>query len=384
MKTVILWILLATPTLALAATTAKIGIVVSPIPTLAPIAEQFEVGATLAFTEIAKVEAGFEYELVHLDTDLGSEEAIRTLKDRIEAEGITAIIAASTSESANTLRHKTTEWDTPTVIVTPPDLIALPDLKNRNGYIVDLGTPVQHLQAEVVKHWQDCYARNGLTIVFNRDFAWSEAFAKHAASAFADRAHMATLAWSDTQDAAYHDEIMSKVAHETMNNPEGGIILAGGPWNASRWISSLAQSGVKAPIYVGPYVSSLPKLQEFAAVSGSTIFVASQYWTDPGNAWQKRFTDAAAQKLGLTQKSAMTPIALQAYDAAAVIATAYLKGRIDADAPSHWWGGLTEVQGIKGRLKHHDEVTLSPPTDLLKIKGDGTVAFTPGIGDCPE
>lgn len=384
MKALVLWVLLATPTLALATLSAKIGIVVSPTPALASMAEQFEVGATLAFDEIAKATPGFDYELVHLDSDLGSEEAIRTLTDQIAAEGITAIIAASTNDSANTLRHQTTQWDTPTVIVTPPDLIASPDLDDRNGYIVDLGTPLQHLQTEVVKHWQDCYAQKGLTIVFNRDFAWSEAFAKQAAGAFADRSHVTALAWSDGQDAASHDEIMAKIAHETSNNPDVGIILAGGPWNASRWVDSLARSGVKAPIYIGPYVSSLSKLRELGTASGSTIFAASQYWTDPDNEWQKRFTDAAAEKLGWTQKPAMTPIALQAYDAAAIIANAYLEGRIDTDAASHWWGELKEVQGIKGTLKHHDDVTLSPPTDLLKIKGDGTVSFTPGLGECPR
>ena len=383
MRTLVLWVLLATPTLALADVNAKIGIVVSPTPALAPIAEQFEVGAKLAFTEISET-TNFNYELVHLNSDLGSEEAIRTLKDRITAEGITAIIAASTNYSANTLRHQTTGWTTPTVIVTPPDLIASPGLEDRNGYIVDVGPPLQHLQAEVMKHWQDCYARDGLTIVFNRDFTWSEEFAKQAAGTFADRSHIAALGWSDSQDAAFHDEIMEKVARETKGNPDVGIILAGGPWNASRWITSLADSGVEAPIYVGPYVSSLSKLQEFAATSGSTIFAAPQYWTDPDNASQKDFTDAAAEELGWTQKPAMTPIALQAYDAAAVIASAYLAGEITTEgAESHWWGDLMEVQGIKGTLKHHDDVTLSPPTDLLKIERDGTASFIQDFGNCP-
>ena len=383
MKMLALWVLLATPTLA-SALIAKIGIVVSPAPALAPIAEQFEVGARLAFTEIAKATPNFDYELVRLESELDSEQAIWTLTDQIDAQGITAIIAAVTNDSANTLRHQTTEWDTPTVIATLPNLIASPDLDDRNGYIVDLGPPLQHLQAEVVKHWQDCYARKNPIIVFNRDFAWSEAFAKQAAGAFAGRSHVTALAWSDSQDAASHDEIMAKVARETGNNPDVGIILAGGPWNTSRWVDSLAGSGVTAPIYVGPYVPSLSKLQELAAASGSTIFAAPYYWTDPTNASQRRFTDAAAEMLGWTRTPAITPIAMQAYDAAAVIASAYIEGRIDTSDASHWWGEIKDVPGIKGTLEHHDDVTISPPADLLKIKDDGTISFTPGLGECPR
>ena len=111
-------------TLALAALGARIGIVVSPAPALAPIAEQFDIRATHACNEIARVTPGLDCEPVRLDRDFGPEEAIRTLTDPIAAKGIRAIIAESIDDRADTRRRQMTRWATPTVIgggTTPHD-----------------------------------------------------------------------------------------------------------------------------------------------------------------------------------------------------------------------------------------------------------------------
>ena len=383
MKVLALLVLLATPTVVLAAT-VKIGVLVSPTPSLSWMSKQFEVGAELAFARIAEENPDFDYELVRLENDLGSDDAIRALTNDVTTNRITAVIAASTNDSANKLRHLKGSWSTPTIVVTPSDLVASPDDENRNGYVVDLGIPLQRLQSEVVRQWQHCYARDGLTVVFNQDFGWSSTFAKHAASTVSYDAHLATLAWSDAGGVSSHDEVIAKVAQETRNNPEIGIILAGTPWNSTLWINSLARSGVNAPIYVGPYVSSLSKLQQLAATSNSTIFTASKYLTNPADRSQMEFTNAAAEQLGWSQAVPMAPIALQAYDAAAVIASAYAEGRIEPSVSTHWWHGLESVRGIKGTLYHYDDVTLSPPTELLEIRNDGSFTFSPGLGECPR
>ena len=382
MKALALWIFLAIPSLAFA--TTKIGVVVPDDPSLSWLSMPFEIGAKLAYQKLAQNHSDFTFEIVRLPHS-GSEDAkINALTDAITAKQFDAIVAASTPDTARTLRHLHSHWTTPMVIVTPDDPVASLDLEDRNGYIIDLGIPLQFVHWEVINRWRDCYAGGGLAILYNKDFSWATKFAEQTAKGFTQNPPT-TLEWSDSGSARSREETLKRLVQTVTANDNGGVIMVGAPWNIDQWVSSLARAGVKPPIYLGPLVSGLSEFKRLASKTDSAIFAASQYWTNPADSSQMAFTVAAAQRLGWSQKVPSAPLALQAYDAIAFIVSAAPQGRIGSSPGTGWWQNLPPIQGIKGPLQQYNDTAVwAPPIDLLRVENDGTVSFSDNSEQCPQ
>lgn len=383
MKALALWIFLAIPSLTFA--TTKIGIVVPDDPSLSWLSKPFEIGAELAYKKLTQSHSDFTFEIVHLPHS-GSEDAkINALTDAITEKKIDAIVAASTPDTAHALRHLHSQWTTPTVIVTPDDPVASLDLEDRNGYIIDLGVPLQFVHREVVKRWRNCYAGGGLAILYNKNFSWATKFAEQTAEGFTQNPPTTLLGWSDSESARFREETLKKLAQTVAANDNVGVIMAGAPWNTDQWVSFLARTGVKPPIYLGPLVSGLSELKRLASKTDSAIFAASQYWTNPADSSQMDFTVAATQELGWSQKVPSAPLALQAYDAIAFIVSAAPQGRIGSSPGTGWWQNLPPIQGIKGPLQQYNDTAVwAPPIDLLRVENDGTVSFSDNSDRCPQ
>ena len=371
MRALVLGVLLGMPTIVLAQP-IRIGLVVPTAPSLSWLSKQFRIGAQLA---IERGGFGGTFEIVPLPMDLRSNvDPVRLAMAVVEYE-IHAVVAASTTHSANSLRHLPANWTTPTVVATLADLTAAPDHENRNPYVVDLGIPLKHLQQLAIAQWLECYDIEQLAILYNKDFAWSEAFAEDTKDSAIDTSRIA-LAWSDSEAPSAHDEAIQEVVERVRRSSRSGIILAGAPWNTADWANSIGLANVNAHIYVGPFASNLFELQQLASRSDSAVFAASQYLSDPDDALQYNFTEDALVRLGWSLDTRATPIALQAYDAISVIAAADNHGLTLQSIGEHWWHQLGTISGIKGELHAHDEVTLSPPIDLLRVDIDGSVRFS--------
>lgn len=383
MKALSFWVFFAIPTVAFAAL-PRIGVVVPNEPSLSWMSKQFEIGAELAYNQIAGTRAGFTYEVVRLPVTQGADAAINALTDAVERNNIDVVLAASTADTAHSLKHQPSHWTTPTVVVTPPDPAVFPDGHDHNGYVVELGIPLQPLQFAALDQWLSCYGRDGATVLFNEDYQWSSAFAEHAREQFSQDS-VTSLGWSDSTRESTHAEILEKIADKAKRTPDAGIILAGAPWNNEQWITALAKAGVHAPIYVGPLVSNVIEMRELASQSSSVIFAASLYWTDPDSVHQSQFAHAAAEKLGWSLKAPMTPIALKAYDAVALVAHALEQGLIGATTDTNWWTpAASSVHGIKGTLHEYHNAILSPPIELLQFNNDGTFSFSHDLPECPR
>lgn len=382
MKALALWVFLAIPPFAFAAT--KIGVVVPGDPSLSWLSMQFKIGAELAHERLSEsLHSDFTFEVVRLPHSVDEDTKIDALTNAITEKQIDAIVAASTPDTARALRHLNSRWTTPTVVVTPDDPVASLDLEGRNGYIIDLGIPLQFVYREPLNRWRDCYARDGLAILYNKDFSWAAKFAEQTAEDFTQNP-LTTLGWSDSEGAARsREETLEKLAQIVAANDNVGVIMAGAPWNIDQWISSLARAGVKPPIYLGPLVSGLSEFKRIASRTSSAVFAASQYWTDPDDDLQTKFTVDAANRLGWSQKIPSAPLALQAYDAFAFIVSADSQDRIGSSPGAGWWQHLPPIKGIKGPLKEYDTAVWAPPIDLLRAENDGTVSFSGNSDRCP-
>ncbi|MYE24404.1 MAG: hypothetical protein F4Y01_10755 [Gammaproteobacteria bacterium] len=235
-----------------------------------------------------------------------------------------------------------------------------------------------------MRQWQHCYAQDGIAILYNQGFAWSSDFATRAAKAAEGESHISTLPWSDDESTTSHKRTIGRIVRETREHPHIGIVLAGAPWNSAEWISSLATDETAAPVFIGPFTSDPTKLQQIALTSKSTIFAASQYWTNPNDKLQKKFTDDTIKRLDWSQEVLITPIALQAYDAAVLIERAYTSMQSSSQQfGERWWLDLGTIQGIKGTLDLYDDVTVSPAADLVRVDRSGTISFYPTTAACP-
>ena len=377
MNALVFLILLTLP-IRLAFAAFKVGLVVPATSEHIWTSQQFTVGAQLAASHFNQSTAA-DMELVTFLSDLDNDAQIASLSNQIVSEGIDVVIGGATSASADALRYVSEDWKTPTVVITPPDTPPRPE-GSRNPYVVDLGLPEQTIQRDTVSRWIRCYAPAHVAILYNGDYPTYALFASVAAKATA-RKPSDVLIWSDRADQPEQTKELKKVIGKA-----DGVVIAGAPWNIENWVETIALAGNKGPIYVGPVVSGFPEIKELSQYSQGPVFAAAPYWTDPSNEEQLAFVQNATEKLGWSQDVTMTPTALQAYDAIAIITEAASRGHFISEAESapHWWHDLDVVMGIKGQLLQYDNATIAPPTELLRVDHDGTAVFSRSAQDCPR
>ena len=361
-------IILMMPLLAVAQT-LKVGIVAPVDPTLYWEMRELKVSAQLA-EERLKKELKFDIEIVILENNLENEIALKHIKQKIEDEGIIAIMGGVTQTSAQVLRYAGSYWKIPTVVITSPTLEG--QTQGRNRYVLDLGVSEQEIHREILRHWKEKFKLDKISIIYNADYSLPSEYGSIAKNVLFDNSNNSKLEikWSDNNLESQEDKIVKMV-----DEKPDGIVLSGPPWDTNQWINTISGLGIDVRFYIAPPLSGLSEMNALAHRSKAPVYSGSQYWTNPRASNELDFTKETIKSLGWTQKWPMSPVALRVYDALTVIIKAASENRFQA-VMDHWWKGLSEVYGIKGKLIHYNDTTLSPESAyLLEIKTKDEVVF---------
>ena len=358
-------VILMIPLLA-AAQTLKIGIALPADSKHYWKTQEIKVGAQLAEKRLEE-ETDFDIEIAMLTNEIEDEAALKQIENKIQNEGITAIVGGATRTSAQVLRRASSFWKIPTVVITP--LAWREQIENRNEYVLDLGVSDKEIHRNALRFWKENLDLEKISIIYNADYSVLSEYGSIAKDVLFGNSGSSSLEikWSDANVKLLEDEI-----GKIVNEKPDGIVLAGPPWNTNRWINEL---NMDVPFYIAPPLSGLSEMNALAQHSKNSIYTGSQYWTDPKVDSEYSFTKDAINELGWIEEWPMSPVALRVYDALAIIVKAEGEKYLQPEAKAHWWQELSEVYGIKGKLIHYDDTTLSPEAHLLEMNKNGDVVF---------
>ena len=336
--------------------------------------EEFSIGARLAAERLQS--DGVDIEIVPFSGDFSHQSDLERLIQDAQDQDVDAIVGGADPRSAHIIRNARQFWDTPTVVITPPEFEDYTSVQGRNDHVLDLGISKSEIHRQVLRAWREQFNLESISVVYNTDYRQPREFGSLAiseiADAFGSHTVEADVMWSDTDRAESEDRFYTMIHGE----PDG-IVLAGPSWDVERWMEIINRSRFDTFVYIAPPISGLSELSTIAEQSRVPIFTGSQYWTNPMNETEAGLTRDTIRELEWSEDGMASPLALRVYDALAIIAQAARdNGLGSGETASFSWGNLSSVNGIKGVLERYgDRQVLSPPVELLRVDSSDHMQF---------